>query len=480
MKNSSNQPSFENPASAEDVLTLDRLSLGGDAVGRQAPPAGTPGSGRVVFVPFGAPGDQVRLSSLRPEKSFARGWIADVSVPSPQRVEPRCPLFFRPGRKPTEVCGGCDWQHLSGPAQKETKRTLLIETFRRLGKIASPPVEPILGVDSPEGAWRYRNKVQVPFARNADGAVVAGFYAPGSHHVVPFDDCPVQDERSVRVVRAVRAWAERVHVPIYDARTGRGGLRHLLVRTTVKDTLAAIVTTSTVGPEAASLVGALRKQTPFVTSVFHNINDQEGNVVLGPRWKHLGGKPHLEESVAGLRFHLSPGAFFQVNRTMAEKLFATAVDLAAPGPDDVIWELYAGVGVMGQLLARRAKVVWAVEENHQAVRDGIHSLGLNAIDNLRFRQGRCELVLARRLLPDKPAIVLLDPPRAGCDAAVLKHVMKAGPRRIVYVSCDPGTLARDAHYLSTGGYHLKRSVPVDLFPQTAHIESVSLFERKTP
>ena len=147
-----------------------------------------------------------------------------------------------------------------------------------------------------------------------------------------------------------------------------------------------------------------------------------------------------------------------------------------PGPLDVVWELYAGVGAMGQLMARKAKLVWAVEENAQAVHDGIDSLELNGIDNVRFRQGQCELVLARVLLKDKPTVVLLDPPRAGCEKSVLKSVMRAGPVRMVYVSCDPGTLARDAQYLSTGGYHLKRSVPVDLFPQTAHIESVTLFE----
>ncbi|MBK6881016.1 MAG: 23S rRNA (uracil(1939)-C(5))-methyltransferase RlmD [Elusimicrobia bacterium] len=457
-------------------IALERLSLGGEAVGR-LPPEGEGRPGRVVFVAHGAPGDRAVLDRIKNEKSFARAGIASLVAPGPDRVEPRCPHFFRPGRAPADVCGGCDWQHLAYPAQIDAKRNLLSETFQRIAKIPRPNVLPTVGADSPEAAWRYRNKVQVPLARSGH-RVVAGFYAPGSHTVVPFDDCPVQDERSVAVVRAVRGWAERTHLPLYDARTGRGGARHLLVRTAARDVLVALVTTSERAPALSTFARDLKKALPFVTAVFHNVNDREGNVVLGPRWVHLGGKDHLEESLLGLRFRLSPGAFFQVNHAMAEKLYGLAVDMAAAGPADVVWELYAGVGAMGQLIARRAKTVWAVEENHRAVRDGIGSLALNGIDNLRFRQGRCELVLARRLLPDAPTVVVLDPPRAGCERTVLKAVMKAAPRRVVYVSCDPGTLARDAAYLSTGGYLLQKSVPVDLFPQTAHIESVSLFERK--
>ncbi len=460
-----------------DPILLERLALGGDAVARL--PGTEPGRpGPVVFVPYGAPGDRVVLGSIRPESSFARGWIDRIEEASPQRREPRCPLFFQPGRRPDQVCGGCDWQHLTAAAQAEGKRTLLVETLQRIGKIANPAVDPTVTAPTPEAAWRYRNKGMVPFARNAAGDLVAGFYAPGSHTVVPFEDCPIQNERFIQVVRAARPWLSERDAPVYEAATENGWLRHLMVRTSSNgETLAALVTTSAAGPDVEAFARELKTACPFVTSVFQNINDRPGNVVLGPRWRPLGGKDRMEESLSGLRFRLSPASFFQVNHAMAEKLYSLAVDLAAVGPTDVVWELYAGVGAMGQLLARQAKLVWAIEENTQAVRDGIESLGLNGITNLRFRQGRCELVLARGLVKDPPAVVLLDPPRAGCERSVLKFVMRAAPRRILYVSCDPGTLARDAQYLSTGGYHLKRSIPVDLFPQTAHIESVTLFER---
>ena len=460
-----------------DPLFLERLALGGDAVGRL--PASEPGRpGQVVFVPFGAPEDRVVLSSLKKENSFARGWIGEITHPSSQRTPPPCPLFFQPGRSPHHVCGGCDWQHLSYSSQTDGKRALLTETLQRIGKIAAPSVEATVSAPSVDAQWHYRNKGLVPFARNTEGTLIAGFYAPGSHTVVPFDTCPVQNERFDRAVRAAREWFDERKVPLSDSSAGTEGLRHLLVRTaSTGETLAAPVTTSAAGVDMAAFAHDIRKACPFITSVFHNLNDRPGNAVLGPRWKHVAGKSHLEEKLLGLRFRLSPGSFFQVNHAMAEKLYALAVDMAAVTPMDVVWELYAGVGAMGQLLARTAKLVWAVEENAQAVRDGIESLELNGIDNVRFRQGQCELVLARTLLKDKPAVVLLDPPRAGCDKSVLKSVMRAGPQRVVYVSCDPGTLARDARYLSTGGFHLKRSVPVDLFPQTAHIESVTLFER---
>jgi 23S rRNA (uracil1939-C5)-methyltransferase len=460
-----------------DPISLDRLALGGDAVARlPSTEEGRPG--QVVFVPYGAPGDRVTLASIKKENSYGRGWIGHVEESSPQRTPPRCPLFFKPGQSALQVCGGCDWQHLGYTAQTEGKRTLLIESLQRIGKIARPNVETTISASEPQGTWRYRNKGLVPFARNAEGVIVAGFYAPGSHTVVPLEECLVQNERFDLVVRAAREWFDERDASIYEGTSETGWLRHLVVRTaTTGETMVAPVTTSKPGLDMEAFAQDIRKICPFVTSVFQNINDRPGNVVLGPRWKHWGGKDHVEEKLLGLRFRLSPGAFFQINNAMAEKLYALAVEMAAVGPTDVIWELYAGVGAMGQLCARKAQLVWAVEENTQAVQDGIQSLGLNKITNMRFRQGRCELVLARSLVKDRPIVVLLDPPRAGCDKSVLKSVMRAGPRRVVYVSCDPGTLARDAHYLSTGGYHLKRSVPVDLFPQTAHIESVNLFER---
>jgi 23S rRNA (uracil1939-C5)-methyltransferase len=237
---------------SSDPLLLDRLALGGDAVARL--PSTEPGRpGQVVFVPFGAPGDRVVLSSIRKENAFARGWMGEMIDPSPLRREPRCPLFFQPGRLPKDVCGGCDWQHLTTASQIESKRTLLVETLQRIGKIAKPNVENTVSASTPDGAWHYRNKGLIPFARNAEGKLVAGFYAPGSHSVVPLDTCPVQNDRFDGAVRAAREWFAERDAPVYDAATETGWLKHLLVRTaSTGETLVAPVTTSAPGLDMAA------------------------------------------------------------------------------------------------------------------------------------------------------------------------------------------------------------------------------------
>ncbi len=450
---------------------MERLALGGDAVGRE--------NGKTVFVPFGAAGDRVCPGRREEKKNFSRAWIASVSSSSPDRVEPPCPLFFRPGADPATVCGGCAWQHLSYDAQKRSKRNLLIESFQRIGKIASPNVEEIVGSESP---FRYRNKVQIPVVRTAAGRIAAGFYAPESHTVIPFDDCLVQSERQVAAVRAALEWLNRQNVSVYEPREDRGWLRHLYLRESADgELMLALVARDAGFPKGSAFAQELMRRVPVVKSVFLNVNPKPGNVVLGLNWRSLGGRPFLEDFIADLRFRLSPGTFFQVNHAQAEKLYARAAALADPSAQDNVLELYSGVGAMGMMLAPKVRRVWAVEENHQAVRDGIEAAGLNAVTNIRFIAATCEDALARRHprqdMEGHPLVVLLDPPRAGCDPKVLKAVMRLAPKKIVYVSCDPATLARDAHFLSTGGWKLASSVPVDLFPQTAHVESVSLFRK---
>jgi 23S rRNA (uracil1939-C5)-methyltransferase len=456
----------------QDRLSLERLALGGDAVGRME-------GGRVLFVPYGAAGDTIRLAAPEEQKGVLRARITALEIAGPDRDDPRCPLFFRPESPPEKVCGGCSWQHLSYPAQARAKQQLLIETFQRLGKIMKPPVEDIIPCPDP---WRYRNKVQIPFAQMPDRKIVAGFYAPASHRVVPFEDCFIQTEDQVKIVRETLAWLNVNPLPVFDGKTGRGWLRHLYLRTNViGEAFVALIVKDSAFPRGRLFAEQLMSRCPSVKSVFLNVNPRPGNVVLGPEWHRLAGRPQLDDALLGLRFRLSPGAFFQVNHFMAEKLYGKAVEFADPSPEDHVLELYAGVGAMGMLLAPKARYIWAVEENPQAVQDGIQSAMLNGITNIRFSVGRCEEVMGRRRprrdLEGAPVIALLDPPRAGCSPSVLKDVMALKPRRIVYVSCDPATLARDARYLSTGGYLLRRSVPVDLFPQTAHIESVNLFSK---
>ncbi len=466
----------------DQEVPLDNLALGGDAVGRLKGGDGPADSRQVVFVPFGAPGDRAVLHRWEQRKNFARGWIQSLAAPAPHRTSPPCPHFYKPGDAPDAVCGGCNWQHLAYEFQTRSKRQLLIEAFQRLGRIAKPAVEETLSAPAP---WRYRNKVQIPFAPDSAGGLRAGFYAPNSHRIVPFDDCLVQTEESVRVFKAVLDWFRQNPAPAYDEDSRRGWLRHLLVRTNSQnEALVALITKGDNFPKAVAFAEHLTKQCPSVKSLFQNVNPREDHVILGPEWRHLHGKHYLTETLLGLRFRLSPGSFFQVNSPAAEILYKKVESFIEPTPEESVLELYSGVGAIAQLLAKRSRFVWGVEENPAAVADAIESAKWNTLKNVKFVQDRCETALARgrfkKGLNDRLAAVVLDPPRAGCEQHVLRAVIRLAPRKIVYVSCDPATLARDARYLATGGYLLRRSAPVDLFPQTSHIESVSLFARSHP
>jgi 23S rRNA (uracil1939-C5)-methyltransferase len=363
--------------------------------------------------------------------------------------------------------------------------------LQKIARVAKPNVEPTLQVGDepgpsaslrPTGAWRYRNKVQIPFAQGPDGKLVGGFYAPGSHRVVPFEDCIVQPAVQVKIFHAVLEWFRTREVPAYDPKTGQGWARHLLIRTTsAGESLIAVISRDDYFPDAVHFSKFLQRDIPGVVSVFQNVNPKPGNVILGPQWRHLHGKRYLFETLSGLKFRLSPGSFFQVHHAMAEKLYQKVVDYLQPAAGDTVLELYAGVSAIAQILSKKVRYVWAVEENPAAVH-AIESVKMNDIRNVRVLQGRCETVLTRgrfrKSLSDRLTAVVLDPPRAGCEQHVLRAVIRQAPQKIIYVSCDPATLARDAAYLSTGGYHLVQSIPVDLFPQTSHIESVSLFTKK--
>ncbi len=345
-------------------LRLERLCLGGDAIGRSK-------EGLAVFVPYGAPGEDVHVHHWQAKKNFARAWIQNITSPSKDRVDPPCPYFFTPGTAPHTVCGGCDWQHLAYSAQLKAKKELLIEAFQKISRIAHPPVDNTIGTDKPT---RYRNKVQIPFASSKEGQLKAGFFAPGTHQIVPFEDCLVQGEESIKIFNAIQKWLRKNPVQAYHRDRHNGWLRHILIRTNSRhDALVAVISNGKQFHQAVSFSKDLTQQCPAVKSIFHNINTKPGNVILGPEWRHLYGKHYLTETVLGLRFRLSPGAFFQVHHAMAEKLYQTAVAFSEPNPKETVLELYAGVGAIGQLLASKARYVWCVEENEQAVKDAIES-----------------------------------------------------------------------------------------------------------
>lgn len=444
------------------------------------------GGGRVVFIPYAAPGDLLEVETRKVSSGYARAEIKAILEPGPGRVEPRCPLHYRPpgpsgdpARPP--VCGGCDWQHLSLEAQLEAKRGLVLDCLARIGKLPQVPVEPVF--PSPE-PWRYRNKVQVPVGREG-GRVVAGFYAPGSHRIVDFPDCLVQPELSVRLALKVKELAGALGWSPYDEASGTGWLRHAFARTTGEGkAMLALVTRTKDFPARERFVSAMREAFPELVSLFQNVQPMKTSVVLGPEWVKLWGEDRLEERLGPLRLGFSPGSFLQVNTPACEVLYEIALAELAQGGfrPELALDLYCGIGSISLWIAPAAGQVLGVEESRTAVEDARRNARANGVANVRFSAGRVETLLGEvrraleRAAPGKAAAVL-DPPRAGVGEAALKCLRSPALARVVYVSCDPATFARDAAWLVKYGYRLSSVRPVDLFPQTSHVEIVARFDR---
>jgi len=437
------------------------------------------GSPRVIFVSGGAPGDLLEVEVVTAKSSFARARIVRLLSPGPERITPPCPLHFAPDR-PGPACGGCDWQHLDASAQLRHKAALVRDCVERIGKLKDVAILPTL--PSPN-AWAYRNKVMVPFGQGPGGnGLIAGFYAAGSHQIVDLPACPVQPELSVRIVLQVKGLAAELGWHAFDEDSGRGLLRHLFVRTNGQG--KAMVTVVTHGPrlpDAEAFVTRLCAAFPEIIGIHHNVQPLKTSVVLGPQWRRLWGAAVMEERLGKLSYMVSPGAFLQVNTGAAEVLYDCALKALSSGARsfDQVLDLYCGVGTLTLWLAPAAKRVLGVEENRDAVRDAWKSAERNHVRNVRFTGGRAEAVLPRLFregLGGSLAVVV-DPPRAGLTVPVLRFLTRPSVRRVVYVSCDPATFARDAGYLSRSGFSLVQVQPVDLFPQTSHVELVGLLDR---
>lgn len=464
-----------NQASKEILrVVVSRMAAEGEAV------ALAEGSPRVIFVAHGVPGDVLEVEVLEAKSSFARARIRKVLTPGPERVKPPCPLHFDADRPQALACGGCDWQQLSYEAQLKHKQAIVRDSLIRIGRFKDPPLAETIASPSP---WAYRNKVQIPFGLPLQGRrPVAGFFASGSHQIVDFSACPVQPDLSVRIALKIKDLAEKFGWQAYDDKAGRGWLRHLYVRTNSQGkALAALVTRGSEFPRRDEFVEAMKQSFPEIIGLHHNVQPMRTSVILGPHWKHLWGAKQLEERIGKLSFLVSPGAFLQVNTLAAEKLYACALTALTHGGRRfaMALDLYSGVGTLAIWIASAVPKVVGVEENRDAVRDAYKNAERNGVKNVRFSVGRAEAILPR-LAKDgmaAPCAVVVDPPRMGLSQAVLRLLTAPGIRRVVYVSCNPATFARDAAFLVQSGFQLKSVQPVDLFPQTSHVELVGLLDR---
>ena len=441
-------------------LAITNMTLQGDGIARHG---GVP-----VFVPGTCPGDTVKALVLKAKPNCAFGKCVEILTPSPDRIDPGCEAFPR--------CGGCSFRHIDYAAELATKRREAGEALRRIGGIELE-LEPILGASNPE---RYRNKALLP-VHMEQGRARAGYYARHSHRVVYSGDCRLQPEAFNQLAGAICAWAQEAGCGVYDEETHKGLLRHIYLRQ-AKDgaqMLVCLVINGQGVPRADMLIARLRAESQAVKGILLNHNREDTNVVLGQSETLLWGQGHITETLCGLEFTLSPQSFFQVNARQAERLYRLAGEYAGLSGGERVLDLYCGTGTIGLTMARQSAELVGVEAVPQAVEDARRNAAHNGITNARFLCMDAAQAAAQLAGEGwRPDVVLLDPPRRGCGPALLRTIAGMGPRRVVYVSCDPATLARDLKLLRGMGYEAKRIAPVDMFPRTGHVEIIALLVGK--
>ena len=423
--------------------------------------------GMAVFAPKAIAGERCRVKILKVTKTVAYAKIEKILTPSPHRVEPACPY--------AALCGGCAFQHMDYEEECRLKAQRVEDALTRIGGLSLGAV-PILGAVSTEN---YRNKAQFPVAL-CGGKPDAGFFRQRSHQVIPVERCGIQSEDADRVRAAVVDWMRKYGVPVYDEGTCTGLVRHIYVRCGFQtgEVLACIVANGDRLPKEEKLTAMLRQAVPNLTTVVLSIHKKPGNAVLGSEFRTLWGPGYIEDVLCGLRFRLSPRSFYQVNRDQAERLYEKAITLAGLDKTKTALDLYCGTGTITLCMARHAGSVIGVEIIEAAIRDAEENAKRNGIENARFFCADAGEA-AKRLAAEgtKPDVIVVDPPRKGVSLDVIEAMVTMGPEKIVYVSCDPATLARDAKLLEERGYRAVHAEAVDLFPRCAHVETVVLMSR---
>ncbi|HAC66145.1 MAG TPA: 23S rRNA (uracil(1939)-C(5))-methyltransferase RlmD [Cyanothece sp. UBA12306] len=437
-------------------LEITDLSNNGDGVGRFA--------GRAIFVPNTVTGDRVLVRLLRLKKQYAYGKLQNILSPSPHRIRPNCIV--------ADKCGGCQWQHIDDSYQRTVKQNHVHESLKHIGGFNDPQLSEILF--SPE-VLGYRNKVTYPLGRSATGKVQSGYYRQNSHQLINLNQCPIQDVRLNPLLIDIKQDIEAQGWSIYDENKHQGRLRHFSLRIGKRtgEILLTLISTHKNLSNLHQQAETWLQRYPNLVGVALNYNPKTGNVIFGEETTIIAGRPYLREIFAGLEFHLGPDTFFQINTEAAEILLNAIIQkLDLKGTERLV-DAYCGIGTFTLPLAQKVKQALGLELNPNSIAQARDNARLNNIDNVTFMSGKVETLLPQ--LSFSPDIVMLDPPRKGCDRAVIETLRNLEPSQIVYVSCKPATLARDLQQLCQGGkYHLIWLQPMDFFPQTSHVESVAL------
>lgn len=454
------------------TVTITDMGVGGEGIGKI--------DGYTLFVKDAVIGDVVNVKVMKAKKQYGYARLMEIITPSEDRVEPVCPV--------ARQCGGCQIQALSYEKQLEFKKNKVRGNLIRLGgfdeDLIDRIMEPIAGMEDP---FHYRNKAQYPVGTDKDGKLVAGFYAGRTHQIISNLDCALGADVNKLILEKILGFMEKYGITAYDEITGKGLVRHILVRCgfMTKEIMVCLVVNGTKVPHSEKLVEELVK-IPGMTSITYNVNRENTNVIMGREVHLLWGQEYITDYIGNVKYQISPLSFYQVNPVQTEVLYGQALEYAGLAGEETVWDVYCGIGTISLFLAQKAKKVYGVEIVPQAIEDAKRNAEINGITNAEFFVGKAEEVLPgyyeeyAKAHPGEHAradVIVVDPPRKGCEISVLDTMIRMEPERIVYVSCDSATLARDLKYLCENGYEMKKVRAVDMFPMTGHVETVCLLSR---
>lgn len=449
---------------SEHVLYIEGEGYEGEGIGKI--------DGYPIFIKGALKGEKVSVKIIKTNKNYGYGKILEILEPSESRVTPSCALYKR--------CGGCNLQHMSYEKQLQFKKARVEDCLKKIGGFKNIRVEDTLGMEEPH---RYRNKVMLPVGK-AEGKAVVGFYAPRSHDIIDMDTCLIQHEEGDKVVEIIKYWMDTYDIKAYDESNTskeamKGRVRHVMVRKGYKtgEIMVVIVTSSKHLPHKEELVALLTKNIEGLKSIIQNINDKATNVVLGLKSITLWGSDTIKDYIGEFRFNISPLSFFQVNPFQTEVLYGKALEFAGLTGEEVVFDAYCGTGTISLFLSQKAKKVYGVEIVPEAIEDAKINAMENEVDNVEFLVGEAEKVIPEMVEQNIYAdVIVVDPPRKGCGRELLDSIGIMKPKTLVYVSCDPSTLARDMAILVGKGYEVEKVQPVDMFPFSSHVESVVLMK----
>lgn len=451
----------------EFIVTIEDMNEDGAGVGKV--------DGYIWFVKDAVIGDVVRAKAMKMKKSYGFARLMEVLEPSASRVIPSCPV--------ARQCGGCQLQAMSYEEQLKFKERKVMNNLIRIGKFDEDEIHmlPIMGMEQP---WRYRNKAQFPFGKDKDGNVIAGFYAGRTHAIVEAEDCLLGVEENREILDIVKRFMKEMKIEPYDELSHKGLVRHVLIRKGFKtdEIMVCLVINGNKLPGKERLVEMLTggDGVKGMTSISYSVNQEKTNVIMGKEIVNLYGPGYITDYIGNVKYQISPLSFYQVNPVQTELLYGTALEYAGLTGNEIVWDLYCGIGTISLFLAQKAKKVYGVEIVPQAIEDARRNAEINGIHNAEFFVGKAEEVLPEQFEKNHvhADVIVVDPPRKGCDAVCLDTILKMRPERVVYVSCDSATLARDLRYLADGGYVMGRGRCCDMFPGTVHVETVVLLSHK--